>query len=129
MGRQALASSALGIIVFGPDLAGLRDAEAMRKFLVSAAPNSQPILVLNRANAPGALPAALVREGLGRTPDAIIPNLPRHLPRAANLGRPALKDSAAFRKALAPLTREVSGTQTEAAAAPRLSLLRKLLGR
>jgi pilus assembly protein CpaE len=129
MGRQALASSALGVIVLGPDLAGLRDAEAMRKLLATVAPNSQPILLLNRANAPGALPPALVREGLGRAPDATIPNLPRDLPRAANLGRPALKDSAAFRKALAPLTREVSGTQTEAAAAPRLSLLRKLLSR
>lgn len=127
-GRQALASSALGVIVFGADLASLRDAEALRKMLAVVAPNSQPILVLNRANAPGALTPALVREGLGRVPDATIPNLPRHLPRAANLGRPALKDSAAFRKALAPLTQEVSGAQTEAEPT-RMSLLRKVLGR
>jgi pilus assembly protein CpaE len=39
----------------------------------------------------------------------IIPDLPKQLPRAANLGRPALPESAALRRALAPLTQEISG--------------------
>ena len=54
----------------------------------------------------------MVTEGLGAAPDIVIPDLPRHLPRAANLGRPALMDSAALRRALAPLSQEVGGTRT-----------------
>jgi pilus assembly protein CpaE len=52
-----------------------------------------------------------VAEGLGAKPDVIIPDLPKQLPRAANLGRPALTESAALRRALAPLTQEISGIE------------------
>ena len=67
------------------------------------------MMVLNRSGGPGALKAALVDEGLGAKPDVVIPDLPKQLPRATNLGRPALPESAALRRALAPLTQEISG--------------------
>jgi pilus assembly protein CpaE len=69
--------------------------------------------VLNRAGAPGLLKTKLVEEGLGAAPDVVVPDLPNQLPRAANLGRPALRESAALRRALAPLTQEVSAVRTQ----------------
>lgn len=109
----ALAAARLRINVLGPDVAGIRDAVAARKI---AAKGGTPriMTVLNRAGLPGALKAALVAEGLGAPPDIVIPDLPKVLPRAANLGRPALRESAALRRALAPLTEEVGAVRPDA---------------
>lgn len=96
------------LIVLGPDVAGVRDALAMWKMLSAGGGAKRVLTVLNRAGLPGELSRDLVREGLGAAPDVVIPYLPRQLPRAANLGRPALHDSAAFRRALGPLTQEVA---------------------
>jgi pilus assembly protein CpaE len=112
MERQVLAIARQRVLVMRPDVASVRDMAAAKK-LIGKIPNSAPVItVLNRAGAPGALKPAMVAEGLGVAPDIVIPDLPRHLPRAANLGRPALKDSAALSRALAPLSQEVGGTRT-----------------
>jgi pilus assembly protein CpaE len=124
--RIALAEAKLRVVVLGPDVVGIRDALAARKFL-SAGGASRVMTVLNRAGMPGTLKTRLVEEGLGGAPDITIPDLPRVLPRAANLGRPALKESAALRRALAPLTQEIAAVRG-AAAKPR-GLLARLLGR
>lgn len=123
--RIVLAAARHCVLVMGPDIAGIRDALAMRK-LVGTAGGSRVTVVLNRAGLPGGLKPKLVEEGLGVPPDVTIPDLPRDLPRAANLGRPALRDSPALRRALAPLMREIAAVQTEKAA---ISPLRWLLGR
>ena len=112
MERQVLTLARQRVLVMHPDVASVRDTAAAKK-LIGKLPNTAPVItVLNRAGAPGALKAAMVKEGLGSAPDITIPDLPRQLPRAANLGRPALKDSAALRRALAPLSQEVGGTRT-----------------
>lgn len=111
MERQVLTIARQRVIVMRPDVASVRDTAAAKK-LIGKLPNSAPVItVLNRAGGPGALKAAMVTEGLGVAPDIVIPDLPKHLPRAANLGRPALKDSAALRRALAPLSQEVGGAR------------------
>ena len=122
--RLALAAAWHAVLVLGPDLAGIRDTLAMRKLLAGCG-QARPTVVLNRNGLPGGLKPALVQEGLGAPPDVMIPDLPRELPRAANLGRPALKDSTALRRALAPLLREIAAVPQ--AAAP--SLLHRLLRR
>jgi pilus assembly protein CpaE len=121
--RQTLAMARQVVLVLSPDVAGVRDAVAARKFGVAGAGGS--ITVLNRSGMPGALKPKMVAEGLGAEPDVVIPDLPRQLPRAANLGRPALRESSAFRRALAPLTQEISGVQAERGA----SLLGRLFGK
>ena len=116
MERQVLAVARQRVLVMRPDVASVRDMAAAKK-LMAKIPNSAPVLtVLNRAGAPGALKTAMVTEGLGFAPDIVIPDLPRQLPRAANLGRPALKDSPALARALAPLSQEVGGARTVKAA-------------
>jgi pilus assembly protein CpaE len=122
--RVALAIARHCVVVLGPDIAGIRDALAMRK-LVAATGTARVTTVLNRAGLPGGLKPKLVEEGLGAVPEVVVPDLPRQLPRAANLGRPALRESPALRRALAPLMREITAIQSEAAP----SLLARLLGR
>lgn len=111
MERHVLAIARQRVLVMRPDVASVRDLAAAKK-LISKIQNTAPVItVLNRAGGPGALKTTMVAEGLGFTPEVVIPDLPRQLPRAANLGRPALKDCAALRRALAPLSQEVGGTR------------------
>jgi pilus assembly protein CpaE len=121
--RAVLAMARQHVLVFGPDVAGVRDAVAGRK-LGGGSAAGRTLMVLNRAGVPGGLKLKMVTEGLGQPPDFVIPDLPRHLPRAAHLGRPALQESAAFRRALAPLTQEISGVMAEKSG----SLLSRLFG-
>lgn len=108
--RQVLTVARQRVAVLGPDVASIRDALAIRR-ICGALGVPRLITVLNRSGAPGALKPAMIAEGLGGKPDVTIPDLTRHLPRAANLGALALKESAALRKALEPLTIEVSGVR------------------
>lgn len=108
--RAVLSASRQVMIVFGPDVAGLRDALALKRLVMAQGSGTQPLLVLNRHGLPGGLSAQLIEEGLQGKPDYVIPFLPKPLLRAFNLGLPAVKESPAFARALAPLVREVSGT-------------------
>lgn len=124
MERRILSVARHRILVMGPEVASIRDAGAGRRMVTALAGGASPIVVLNRAGMRGALSTTLVAEGLGGPPDITIPDLPGHLPKAMNLGRPALRDSAAFRRALGPLAREISGNETEAVAGGLLRLTR-----
>jgi pilus assembly protein CpaE len=107
--RAVLGASRQVLIVFGPDVGGLRDALALKRFVISQGTGAHPIMVLNRDGMPGALTQKLVEEGLQGKPDYVIPFMPKPLLRAFNLGLPAVKESQAFARALGPLVREVSG--------------------
>ncbi|MFT8246981.1 AAA family ATPase [Roseomonas sp. BN140053] len=123
--RIALATAQNRVVVTGPDVAGIRDTLAIRKFAASLG-GGNVLTVLNRENLPGGLKTKLVSDGLGAAPDVIIPDLPRHLPRAAHFGRPAIEESAVFRKALTPLTHRIAAVKPAEAGT---SLLSRLLGR
>ncbi len=125
--KIAIQESRHRILVMGPDVASIRDAVALRKTMGALGGSARMLTVLNRSNLPGGLKTKLVEEGLGGAPDVVIPDLPRFLPRAANLGRPALRESAAFRRALAPLTQEISAVR--AIGGTGRSIFARLLGR
>ncbi len=108
--RAVLSLARQALVVFGPDLGGLRDAEAARRMIGQMAGAGRTLTVLNRAGMPGALSAALIREGLGADPDCVIPDLPKPVAKALNEGKPVVDVSSVFRRALAPLTQEISGT-------------------
>jgi pilus assembly protein CpaE len=108
--RQVLTVARQRVAVLGPDVASIRDTLAIGR-ICSQLGVPRLVTVLNRAGSPGALKPAMIEEGLGAKPDVSIPDLSRQLPRAANLGALALKESAALRKALEPLTIEVSGVR------------------
>jgi pilus assembly protein CpaE len=107
--RQALLLARQALLVMGPDIGSLHNAEQAKRMITALIGGGRTLTVLNRADAPGALKMDFILEGLGSPPDAIIPNLAKPLARAANLGRPALRESPALQKALGPLTQEISG--------------------
>ncbi|GGC50884.1 pilus assembly protein CpaE [Siccirubricoccus deserti] len=123
--RAVLAAARHCVLVLGPDIAGIRDTLALRKLLGTSG-SSRATIVLNRAGLPGSLKPKLIEEGLGAPPDVTIPDLPRHLPRAANLGRPASRETPALRRAMAPLLQEIA---TVPVAGAKASLLGRLFGR
>ncbi|WP_176953050.1 AAA family ATPase [Belnapia rosea] len=123
--RAVLAAARHSLLVLGPDIAGIRDALALRK-LAATMGSSRSTIVLNRSGLPGGLKPKLVEEGLGAPPDVVIPDLPRHLPRAANLGQPASRENAVLRRALAPLLQDIAGV---AAGRTGGGFLGRLLGR
>ena len=105
---HVLARARYRILVVPPDLAGVRDAVAMRQALANMH-GGTTVTVLNRAGEPGAMDARMMREGLGNPPDFVIPDLRQPLSQAANMGELAVQSSSAYRRALAPLTQEISG--------------------
>ena len=109
--KIALQEARHRILVMGPDVGSIRDTVALRKMMGGLGGSARILTVLNRSNVPGGLKTKLIEEGLGAAPDIVIPDLPRYLPRAANLGRPALRESSQFRRALAPLTQEISAVR------------------
>jgi pilus assembly protein CpaE len=67
------------------------------------------LIVLNRLGIPGGLTRRQVEEGLKRKVDIVLPDLPRQLRTAANLGEPAVVAIAAYRKVISELGRTVAG--------------------
>jgi pilus assembly protein CpaE len=124
--RAVLSAARHCALVLAPDVASIRDTVAARRMVAALGGTSRAVTVLNRVGQPGGIPTRLVTEGLGMAPDVAIPDLPRQVPRASNLGRPAVRETSALRRALAPLIQEV--TALPAARAPR-SLVSRLLGR
>jgi pilus assembly protein CpaE len=122
--RVVLAAARHCVLVLAPDIVSIRSALAFRR-LVDGTGTSRTTVVLNRAGIPGALKRPLVTEGLGAAPDVVVPDLARRVTRAENLGRAATRESAALRRALAPLLREIAARPPAAASGTGL---RRLFG-
>lgn len=114
------------LVVMTPDLASIRDADRLRQ-LATVLGTGHATTVLNRLGMPGSLRLPLVEQGLGGKPTILIPELAKQLGRAANLGKPALNECAAFRKAIGLLAQEISGSPADHK--DNSSLLRRILGR
>ena len=124
--RMVLQRARHVVLVLGPDVASIRDTVSVKKLVAMTGSAGRVITVLNGAGRKGYLPIKLIAEGIGALPDVIIPDLPRQLPRAANLGRPALRDSPVLRRALGALSQEIAAIRSDER--PR-SFFGKLFGR
>ena len=111
------------VVVFGPDLASLRNTRSILQFVGRHTGSKRAITLLNRGGLPGGLALALIEKGLEQKPDIIVPDYGRAMLRAFNLGKPAILSSRPFQRALAPLVQEVSGTQMEGSTKSLLSRL------
>lgn len=112
--REALVHARQALIVLTPDVASVRDAQQTRRLVNAQIGAGKSLIVLNRANMPGALEANLVEQGLGAKPEVLIPDMPKQLVKCANLGKPALRECPALRRSLAQLTQEISGVEQRA---------------
>ncbi len=107
--RDLLAKAHQRILVVEPSLVSLRDVLRMNIDPQSQGQGQLPLLLLNRLGLPGGLTRRQVEDGLKRKLDMVIPDLPRQLRSAANLGEPAIVNNGTFRKAISELARLVAG--------------------
>ncbi len=110
---QVLVLARQVVVVLGPDVAGLRDAKAVRRFVADTTGTDRVITVLNRADIQGGLSRSLIETGLGARPDITIPDFGKRMIQAVNVGVPARTCVPALRRHLAPLVREISGVETD----------------
>jgi pilus assembly protein CpaE len=84
------------VIVLEPMLAGVREALRLHSLHASRA-TSPTVMVLNRDGMPGGLTREQVQDALGIRLDLAIPDLPRRLAQAANMGDPSMTGRSFFR--------------------------------
>jgi len=96
------------VLVLEPTLADMRDT--LRLLALPAGPRQtqSAVLVLNRLGVSGGLSRRQIEDGLKVKIDVVIPDLPRPLRQAANLGQPAITTSAVFRRSVTELARQVA---------------------
>ncbi len=90
------------IVVMTPDVASLRDTQAIRNLVVGVTGSDRVITLLNRSDMEGGLSVDLIEMGLGVRPDIIIPDLGTGMLEAINLGVPAVQRVPGLRRSLAP---------------------------
>lgn len=96
------------VLVMEPTLACVRDVLRLLAFPAGPAQARRAIVVLNRASSSGSLTRKQVEEAIGSQVDVVIPNLPRQLGNATNLGELAVTKYGAFRVAMAELARQTA---------------------
>jgi len=105
--HDLLAKAHQRVLVMEPSLVSLRDV--LRLSAERPGQGQAPLLLLNRLGLPGGLTRRQVEEGLKRKLDLVLPDLPRQLRAAANLGEPAIVTTTTYRTAIAELARSVAG--------------------
>jgi len=106
--RDLLELSHQRVLVMHPSLAGVR--ETLRLLALPNGP-MQPrraVVVLNRVGIAGGLTRKQVEDALKMKVDVAIPDLPRQLGAAANMGQPASAMRGGFRGAITQLANEVA---------------------
>ncbi len=106
--RDLLDLATQRVIVFEPTLAGVRDTLRLRALYSKVSQVERTVLLLNRDGMPGGLTRAQVEDALEGRPDLVIPDLPKRLADAANMGDPAARQRSFFRLRVNDLARLVA---------------------
>ena len=96
------------VLVTLPTLSGVRETLRLMALPAGSAQARRAVLVLNRDGMPGGLTRRQMEDSLRVKVDVVIPDLPRLVCSAENLGEPAAKSRGAFRTGIADLAREVA---------------------
>ncbi len=120
LSRDLLDLTQQRVLVMVPTLASVRDALRMMALPSGTAQARRAVLVLNRVGMPGGLTKRQVEDALNLTVDVTIPDLPRVLGAAENLGEPAAKQRGGFRTGIFDLAREVAFASSASSAKKRL---------
>jgi pilus assembly protein CpaE len=106
--RDLLELAGQRVIVFEPTLAGVRDALRLRALHDGQAQLAPTVMVLNRMGMPGSLTLKQVEDVLEARADVVIPDMPKRLAAAANMGEPAIRAGSHFRIRVEDLARLVA---------------------
>ena len=92
------------VMVLLPSLVSIRDTLKLLGLKAGVEQTDRPVLVLNRLGMPGGLQRRQVEETLGMKTDVAIPDLPRVVANAVNLGEPAAAARSPLRTAIMEIT-------------------------
>lgn len=106
--RDLLDLASQRVIVFEPTLAGIRDTLRLRALYDGSKQSAHTVLLLNRDGMPGGLTRAQVEDALEGPAHLVIPDMPKRLAAAANLGEPAVRERGFFRVRVHELARLVA---------------------
>ena len=111
------------LLVTDQTLVSARDVLRWKAQLGGEPIRVSPVVLVNKAHAPGALTDEEFAAALGESPEIAVPFQPQ-IAEAGNLGLPAIAKSGPFRRGLAPLFQRLAGEPTQ----PRISLLHRVFG-
>ena len=106
--RDLLMMAHQRVLVMDPTLASVRDMLRLLALPNGPAQPRRAVLVLNRDNLRGGLNRRQLEEGLKMRPDVVIPDLPKVVGHAANMGEAAMAGRGGFRSGILLLAREVA---------------------
>ncbi len=106
--RDLLEAASQRVVVFEPTLAGVRETLRLRALFDRPGQSERTVLLLNRDGMPGGLTRLQVEDALEGRPDMVIPDLPKRLAAAANMGDPAVRHRGFFRLRVHELGRLVA---------------------
>ena len=125
LARDLLDLAQQRVLVTLPTLPGVRETLRLMALPSGAAQARRAVLVLNRDGMPGGLTRRQLEDALRMTVDVVIPDLPRLVCNAENLGKPAAKSPGPFRAGIADLAREVGFASSDAVLRRRWPFARK----
>lgn len=113
LARQLLFNAQQSVIVLDPTLISIRNMERLHGLPGGSSQAPRPLLVLNKAGAPGGLSQSFIETKLGVALDAVIPDLPRMVGYHSGLGTLAVRQRGAFRQGIIALAQALGiGTQS-----------------
>lgn len=101
------------IIVIDGTLSSLRDCLRYTSYQKTEKQGVRPLIVLNKFGEPGTLSLSEIKDGLGRSPDIIIPFIPRLVNESEISGYPAVSSKGVFRNAISSLVSEAASISTQ----------------
>ncbi|WP_297494595.1 cellulose synthase operon protein YhjQ/BcsQ [Acidocella sp.] len=102
-GRALLFNVQQRIIVMDPSMISIRNLTRLMTLPGGSSQSTRVMLVLNKAGAPGGLAQSYMEQTMGLRFDAVIPDLPRIVPRTTQLGAQAATLRGPFRNGIATL--------------------------
>ncbi|WP_428390434.1 AAA family ATPase [Lichenicoccus sp.] len=108
LSRDLLDLTQQRVLVLLPTLGCIRDTLRMLALPAGGLQARRAVLVLNRAGMPGGLSRTAIEDALQVKIDVCIPDLPRQVGLAEQLGEPATKSHGAFRTSIVALAQEVA---------------------
>jgi pilus assembly protein CpaE len=101
--RDALYLATQKVMIVDPSMVAIRNLERMLNMPAGPRQSPRVLMVLNQAGRPGGLSQAYMEQTLGLRFDAVIPDLPRIVPKSTRDGNPAAALKGPFRAAIMQL--------------------------
>jgi pilus assembly protein CpaE len=112
--RELLFNAQQRVIVMDPSMISVRNLTRLMTLPGGSSQSARVLLVLNKAGAPGGLAQSYMEQTMGLRFDAVIPDLPRIVPRASHLGNQAATLRGPFRTGISALATALGAATTPA---------------